>query len=162
MYWQREKVDESSWYSDLKYVYLWTHMKKCIWRILRYPEEGRLGGIGANLSMIAKHCTNMISWTVLTKKCLLSGIPEPEVGIDIDLNVGDIRHLTLTSVIPISETNMSDWKLSFRYRKCSDIDIRVHSDIRHLQKILIYQLDSYLLPLELKASTLPLSYDRSP
>jgi hypothetical protein len=56
------------------------------------------------------------------------------VGIDIDLNVGDIRHPTLTSVIPISETNMSDWKTSFRYRKCSDIDIRVQSDIRHWRK----------------------------
>jgi hypothetical protein len=32
----------------------------------------------------------------------------PYVGIDIDLNVGDIRHPTSTSVIPISETNMSD------------------------------------------------------
>jgi hypothetical protein len=30
------------------------------------------------------------------------------VGINIDLNVGDIRHPTSTSVIPISETNMSD------------------------------------------------------
>jgi hypothetical protein len=30
------------------------------------------------------------------------------VGIDIDLNVGDIRHPTSTSVIPISEENMSD------------------------------------------------------
>jgi hypothetical protein len=32
------------------------------------------------------------------------------VGIDIDLNVGDIRHPTSTSVIPISETNMSTEK----------------------------------------------------
>jgi hypothetical protein len=49
------------------------------------------------------------------------------MGIDIGLNVGDIRHLTLTSVFLISETNMKyvDWKLSFRYKKCSDIDIRV-------------------------------------
>jgi hypothetical protein len=31
-----------------------------------------------------------------------------QVGIDIDLNVGDIRHPTWTSVIPISEENMSD------------------------------------------------------
>ncbi len=36
--------------------------------------------------------------------------------------------------MPISETNMSDWKASFRYRKCSDIDITVHSDIRHWRK----------------------------
>jgi hypothetical protein len=56
------------------------------------------------------------------------------VGIDIDLNVGDIRHPTSTSVIPISEENMSDWKSSFRYRKSSDIDIRVHSDIRYQEK----------------------------
>ena len=39
------------------------------------------------------------------------------MGIDIDLNVGDIRHPTSTSVIPISEENMSDSKLSYRYRK---------------------------------------------
>jgi hypothetical protein len=45
------------------------------------------------------------------------------------------RHPISTSAIPISETNMSDWKTSFRYRKCSDIDIRVHSDIRHWRKI---------------------------
>ncbi len=32
------------------------------------------------------------------------------MGIDIDLNVGDIRHPTSTSVIPISETNMSTEK----------------------------------------------------
>jgi hypothetical protein len=31
-----------------------------------------------------------------------------QVGIDIDLNVGDIRHATSTYVIPISESNMSD------------------------------------------------------
>ncbi len=30
------------------------------------------------------------------------------MGIDIDLNVVDIRHPTLTSVIPISETNMKN------------------------------------------------------
>ncbi len=57
-----------------------------------------------------------------------------QVGIDIDLNVGDIRHATSTYVIPISESNMSDWKTSFRYRNCSYIDIRVHSDIRHWRK----------------------------
>ncbi len=56
------------------------------------------------------------------------------MGIDIDLNVGDIRYPTSTSVIPISEPNMLDWKTSFRYWKCSDIDIRVHSDIRHWRK----------------------------
>ncbi len=44
------------------------------------------------------------------------------------------RYPTSTIVIPISEENMSDWKLSFRYRKGSDIDIWVHSDI---QKIFI-------------------------
>jgi hypothetical protein len=31
------------------------------------------------------------------------------VCIDIDLNVGDIGHPTSTSVIPISETNMSEF-----------------------------------------------------
>jgi hypothetical protein len=31
-----------------------------------------------------------------------------KVDIDIDLNVGDIRHPTSTSVIPISEENISD------------------------------------------------------
>jgi hypothetical protein len=56
------------------------------------------------------------------------------MGIDIDLNVGDIRHPTPTSVIPISEENMSDWKLSFRYRKNSNIDVRVHSDIWYQKK----------------------------
>jgi hypothetical protein len=30
------------------------------------------------------------------------------VGSDIDLNVGDIRHPTSTSVITILETNMAD------------------------------------------------------
>jgi hypothetical protein len=47
--------------------------------------------------------------------------------------ISDIRHRhpTLTSVIPISGKNVSDWKPSFRYRKCSDIDIRVHSNIQH-------------------------------
>jgi hypothetical protein len=30
------------------------------------------------------------------------------VGINIDLNVGDIRHPTSTSVIPVSEENVSD------------------------------------------------------
>ncbi len=49
--------------------------------------------------------------------------------------ISDIRYPTSTSVIPISETNMSDWKTSFRYRKCFDIDIRVHSDIQHWRKI---------------------------
>jgi hypothetical protein len=43
---------------------------------------------------------------------------------------------TSTSVILISEKNMSGWKLSVRYRKCSYLDIRVHSDIWHLQKFL--------------------------
>jgi hypothetical protein len=33
---------------------------------------------------------------------------EHYVGIDIDLNVGNTRHPTSTSVIPILETNMSD------------------------------------------------------
>jgi hypothetical protein len=33
---------------------------------------------------------------------------QAEVGIDIDLNVDDIQHPTSTSVIPISEENMSD------------------------------------------------------
>jgi hypothetical protein len=47
-----------------------------------------------------------------------------KVGIDIDLSIGDIRHPTSTSVIPISETNTSDWKMSFQYRKCSNSDIR--------------------------------------
>ncbi len=38
------------------------------------------------------------------------------MGINIDLNVGNFRHPTSTSAIPISETkNMSDWKLSFWY-----------------------------------------------
>ncbi len=37
---------------------------------------------------------------------------------------------TSISVIPISEKNISDWKLSFPYQKCLDIDIRVHSDIQ--------------------------------
>ncbi len=53
-------------------------------------------------------------------------------------NIGGLRHQpqyrrypTSTSVTPISEENMSDWKLSFRYRKGSDIDIWVHSDIRY-------------------------------
>jgi hypothetical protein len=58
------------------------------------------------------------------------------VGIDIDLNIGDIRHPTLTSVILISEENVSDWKLSFPYRRGSDINIWVHSDIRY-KKIFI-------------------------
>ncbi len=49
--------------------------------------------------------------------------------------VGDIRHPTSTTVIPISEENMSDWKLSFRYRKGFDIDIWVHSNIRYPKNI---------------------------
>jgi hypothetical protein len=32
------------------------------------------------------------------------------------ISIGGYWHLTSTSVIPISETNMSDWKTSFRYR----------------------------------------------
>ncbi len=32
------------------------------------------------------------------------------MGSDIDLNIGDIRHPTSTSVSPISEENMSDGK----------------------------------------------------
>ncbi len=47
------------------------------------------------------------------------------------------RYPTSTSVIPISETNMSDWHTSFRYRKCSNIDIRSHSDIRYWRKKII-------------------------
>ncbi len=45
------------------------------------------------------------------------------------------RYPTSTSVIPISEENMSYWKLSFRYRKGSDIDIWIHSDIRYPKNI---------------------------
>ncbi len=63
-------------------------------------------------------CAYIYIWILLFSK----------VGIDIDPNVGDIRHPTSTSVIPILEINMSDWKLSVGYRKCSDIDIRVHSE----------------------------------
>ncbi len=74
----------------------------------------------------------------------------PQVGIDIDLNVGDIRHLTSTSVIPISEEKISDWKPSFRYLMSSDIDIRDHSDIRCLKK---YQF----LPARFEAKTLVFS-----
>jgi hypothetical protein len=46
--------------------------------------------------------------------------------------ISDIRHPTSKSVIPISEKNKSDWKLSFRYQKSSDIDIWVHSDIQKM------------------------------
>jgi hypothetical protein len=56
------------------------------------------------------------------------------IGGHRHINVGDIRHPTSTYVIPISETNMSDWKTSFRYRKTSNIDIRVPSVIRHWRK----------------------------
>ncbi len=51
------------------------------------------------------------------------------MGIDIGLDVNDIRHPTSTSLIPISEQKMSDLFLSFRYRNSSDIDINFHSDI---------------------------------
>ncbi len=45
------------------------------------------------------------------------------------------RYPTSTSIIPISEETMSDWKLSFRYRKSSDINIRVHYGIRYPKNI---------------------------
>jgi hypothetical protein len=44
-------------------------------------------------------------------------LPRSSTSLDIDLNIGDIRHPTSTSVIPISKENMSDWKLSFWYWK---------------------------------------------
>jgi hypothetical protein len=53
-------------------------------------------------------------------------------------------HPTSTSVIPISEENMSDWKLSCRYRKGFDIDIWVHSDIRY-PKIFFYHIPAFEL-----------------
>ncbi len=37
----------------------------------------------------------------------------------------------------MSETNLSGYKQSFRYRKCSDIDINVHSVIRHWKKMIL-------------------------
>jgi hypothetical protein len=51
------------------------------------------------------------------------------LGIDIGLDVGDIRHPTSTSLIPISEQKMSDYILLFWYRNSSDIDINFHSGI---------------------------------
>jgi hypothetical protein len=53
-------------------------------------------------------------------------------------------------------------KLSFRYRKCSDIDIRVHSDIRHSQKNYFHQLDSDPRHLNYVASAIPFSNVTSP
>jgi hypothetical protein len=46
-----------------------------------------------------------------------SKVPKPYVGIDINLNVGDIRHPTSTSVIPISEEFQYQHLSPFRYPK---------------------------------------------
>ncbi len=70
------------------------------------------------------------------------------------LTIGDsdIRHLTSTSVIPISEEYMWDWTLSFQYRKSSDIDIWAHSDTRYTKNIL------FTKPLFSQVSALLLSH----
>ncbi len=60
----------------------------------------------------AQKCSVYLS--ILNCPCSTSMLPfyihaaYPQVGIDIGLDVGDIRHPTSTSLIPISEQNMSD------------------------------------------------------
>ncbi len=76
------------------------------------------------------------------------------MSINTGLNVGDIRHLTSTFVIPILEENMSDIKQSFRYLKSSNIDNRVHSDIRYQNIFLHLRIELKLLNFKCK----PLSH----
>ncbi len=69
---------------------------------------------------------------------------------DIDICYSDIgdKYVRLQTVIPISG--------------CSDIDIRVHSDVRHSQNIINASGESNPRPLRKKASAIPFSCHTSP
>ncbi len=71
--------------------------------------------------------------------------------------ISDIRHRHMLFRYR-RQIHMSYWKTSFRYWKCSDIDIRVHSIIRHRRKKKCHPANSNPRLWEQSASTIPISY----